>query len=69
MFITAFIHLFSVKLRLKLKDFTLAKQALYHFNHTSSPFCSGYFGDGGLVNYLPRLASNYCPPNPSLPSS
>jgi hypothetical protein len=20
------------------------------------PFCSGYFGDGGLVNYLPRLA-------------
>jgi hypothetical protein len=24
----------------------LAKQALYHLSHTSSPFCSGYFGDG-----------------------
>jgi hypothetical protein len=25
-----------------------AKQALYCLNHTSSPFCSGYFGDGVL---------------------
>jgi hypothetical protein len=24
----------------------LAKQALYHFSHSSSPSCSGYFGDG-----------------------
>jgi hypothetical protein len=24
----------------------LAKQVLYHLSHTSSPFCSGYFGDG-----------------------
>jgi hypothetical protein len=23
----------------------------------SSQFCSGYFGDGGLANYLPSLAS------------
>jgi hypothetical protein len=29
---------------------------------------SGYFGDRGLVNYLPRLASNSDPPNLSLPS-
>jgi hypothetical protein len=26
--------------------FVLAKLALYHFSHTSSPFCSGYCGDG-----------------------
>jgi hypothetical protein len=26
-------------------DFMLAKQVLYHLSHTSSPFCSGYFGD------------------------
>jgi hypothetical protein len=24
----------------------------------SSPFCSGHFGDGGLVKYLPGLTSN-----------
>jgi hypothetical protein len=22
--------------------------SLYHLSHTSGPFCSGYFGDGGL---------------------
>jgi hypothetical protein len=27
------------------------------------PFWSGYFGDGGLSNYLPSLASNHNPPN------
>jgi hypothetical protein len=32
-------------------------------SHTSSPFCSGYFGDGGLWNYLPGLASNHDPPD------
>jgi hypothetical protein len=26
-------------------------------SHTSSPFCSGYFGDGGLVNSLPLMAT------------
>jgi hypothetical protein len=26
--------------------FEIAKQVLYHLSHTSSPFCSGYFGDG-----------------------
>jgi hypothetical protein len=29
-----------------------AKQVLYHLNHTSRPFCSGYFGNGGLMKYL-----------------
>jgi hypothetical protein len=36
---------------------TLAKQALYHVSHISSLFYSGYFRDGGLVNYLSLLAS------------
>jgi hypothetical protein len=31
---------------LSTQSFTLAKQVLYHFSHTSSSFCSGYFGDG-----------------------
>jgi hypothetical protein len=28
-----------------IQGFVLAKQALYLLNHTSSPFCPGYFGD------------------------
>jgi hypothetical protein len=36
----------------------LVKQVLYHLNHTFSSFCSGYFGDGGLANYLPGVALN-----------
>jgi hypothetical protein len=36
------------------------KQVL--LRHTFSPFCSGYFGDGGLLNYLLRLASKGDPP-------
>jgi hypothetical protein len=51
------------------QSFTLAKQVLWHLSHTSSPFCSGHFGDGGLSNYLPSLPSNHYPPNHSLPSS
>jgi hypothetical protein len=46
------------------QGFTLTKQKFYHLSHTSSPFYSGYFGDGGrrsLTNYLPRLASNRYP--------
>jgi hypothetical protein len=38
-----------------------AKQA-FCLSHTSSLFCCGYFGDGGLINYLPRLALNHSPP-------
>jgi hypothetical protein len=38
----------------------LAKQVL--LSHASSLFCSDDFGDGGLVNYLLGLASNYDPP-------
>jgi hypothetical protein len=26
----------------RTQSFKLAKQGLYHLNHTSSPFCSGY---------------------------
>jgi hypothetical protein len=28
------------------EDFALTKQTFYSLSHTSSPFCSGYFGDG-----------------------
>jgi hypothetical protein len=34
-----------------------------------SPFCSGYFRDGVLWNYWPKLALNCHPPNLNLPSS
>jgi hypothetical protein len=46
--------------------FVFIKQTLYRLSHTSSPFCSGYFG---LRNYLPRLALNHYPPDLSLPRS
>jgi hypothetical protein len=41
---------------------------LYLLSYTSSPFCSGYFGDGGLVNYLPMLTLNPDSPNLTLPN-
>jgi hypothetical protein len=28
---------------------TAPGQALYHLSHVPSPFCSGYFGNGGLA--------------------
>jgi hypothetical protein len=49
-------------------NFELAKQ-MFCLSHTSSPFCSGYFGDGDLENCLPELASNHDPPDLSLPTS
>jgi hypothetical protein len=59
-----------VGLEFELKSFELAKQMLYHFSHTSSTFCSGYFGIIIIIlNYLPSLASNLDPPDLSLPSS
>jgi hypothetical protein len=52
------------------QGFKIAKQALYHLSHTSSPFCSGYFEDGGgLTSCLPKLASNLDPPDLNLLSS
>jgi hypothetical protein len=51
------------------QGFPLAKQVLCHLTHTSSPICSGYLGDGGLMNYLSRLALNCDPPDLTLPSS
>jgi hypothetical protein len=36
-----------------IEGFALAKQALYHLSHTSSLFCSGYFGDGILRTICP----------------
>jgi hypothetical protein len=46
-----------------------AKQMLYNFSQTSSTFHFGYFGNGGLMNYLLGMALNHDPPNLSLPSS
>jgi hypothetical protein len=34
-------------------NFLLTKQALYYLRHTSSPFFSGYFGDGILQTICP----------------
>jgi hypothetical protein len=42
-----FFFFFVVALGL-IEGFALAKQVLYHLSHTSSPFCSSYFGDGVL---------------------
>jgi hypothetical protein len=42
------------------------KAALYCLSHNLSPFQSGYFRDGGLINYLPRLALSYDPPDLTL---
>jgi hypothetical protein len=50
------------------QDIVLIKQVLYCWSHPFSSFCSGYFGDGSLTNYLPGLASNHNPPNLRLPS-
>jgi hypothetical protein len=41
----------------------------HHLSPASSPFCSGYFGDGGLANYLPGLSSNLSLSDFSLPNS
>jgi hypothetical protein len=36
-------------LGLELRDFVLARQALFCLSHTSSPFCSGQFGNRVLL--------------------
>jgi hypothetical protein len=41
-----FFFFFLWDLGLNTQDFTLTKQVLYHLSYTSSPFYSGYFGDG-----------------------
>jgi hypothetical protein len=49
-----FIYFFSFLGGLRLtQDFVLAKQVLYHLIHSSSPFCSGYFGDRVLQTICP----------------
>jgi hypothetical protein len=48
-----------------------AKQELYSLSHASSPFFILIILEmgGGLMKYLPRLASNLDPHDLSLPSS
>jgi hypothetical protein len=40
-----------------------SKEVLHSLSQNSSPFCSGYFGDGGLTNCLSGLALNFDPPD------
>jgi hypothetical protein len=47
----------------------LVKQVLYCLSHTSSPFCSDYFGDGGLINYFSGVALSPDPSTLCLPSA
>jgi hypothetical protein len=49
--------------------FMLTKQVFCLLSHSSSPLCSGYFGEWGLTNYLAGLSLNCDLPNLSLPSS
>jgi hypothetical protein len=44
-------------------------QSFYCLSHTSGPFCSSYFGDGGLKNSFSKLALNCNPPHLSLLNS
>jgi hypothetical protein len=38
-----------MELGFELRASTLTEQArVYNMSHPSSPFCSGYFGDGGV---------------------
>jgi hypothetical protein len=43
-FLFIFVCLF-VRTGVSTQGFALSRQALYHLNHDSSPFCSGYFGN------------------------
>jgi hypothetical protein len=45
--------LFVCGLGIWTQDLTLTKQAVYCLSHTSSPFCSGYFGYGILWTICP----------------
>jgi hypothetical protein len=69
-FFLIYIYLFNVLVGLGWNSgLCVCKAMLYHLIHTSSLFCFGYFGDGGLENCLPRLASNHDPPHLNLTSS
>jgi hypothetical protein len=46
-------QVFSLSVSLSLTLFTCkAGVVLYCLSHTSSPFCSGYFGDGGVSHTI-----------------
>jgi hypothetical protein len=51
------------------QGFVIAKQVLYCLSHTPSAFYCGYFGDRGLMIYLPGLASNHECTDLSLPGN
>jgi hypothetical protein len=61
-----FFFFFGVDTGLWTHGFTFARQFLYHFNHSSSPFCSGYFW-GRVSLFVHRCWDNRLPlPCPTL---
>jgi hypothetical protein len=48
-----FFSFFLMGLGFELKELHFANQKLYHMSHTSSPFCSSYFGDGDSRTICP----------------
>jgi hypothetical protein len=64
-----FFLFFFYRIGVWTQGYMLVKQTLYCLSHTSSPFCSGYFGDGDIMSYLPGLVSNHNPPDLSFSSS
>jgi hypothetical protein len=65
---TVFFNSFFFEWEYSLNSGLLAYKACF-LNHTSSPFCSGYFGDGDLINCFPGLTLNQDSPDLSLPNS
>jgi hypothetical protein len=44
---------------IQMRALWLAKQVFYRLSHTSSPFCSDYFGGGVLWTTWPRWSGNF----------
>jgi hypothetical protein len=64
-----FLGFVLMSLGFELRALDLQGRRSHCLSHSSSPFYSGHFEDGGSLKYLPRLASNLNPPNVSFPSS
>jgi hypothetical protein len=61
-YITFFFCLFvlvGLEFELRASDLPSRLSTTGLVSHSTRPYGSGYFGDGDLTNYLPRLASNW----------
>jgi hypothetical protein len=47
------LFIFAVRTGVCTQALLLAKQAFYHLSHTSNPFFSGYFRNGGSRTICP----------------